>query len=522
MEKSFAMGVLPRLLIMVFFVALSAVGIAFSVFLLLTATTAYMYFLAACFAALSATSGFLNFVSANFYYRSYFYDGYLAKLKRGLAPVRHYPSVAVAMPVYNEDPAMVERNLRRLRELDYERGKVTYYVLDDSSDPEIRRGVELASGRNGAVYIHRDDRKGFKAGALNNLLSNSREEFLAVFDSDEYLADTGFLRDLVPYFGDGRVAFVQTEKRYAKGTFFSDSIDLFDAIFFRFIQTSRALNGTAIFAGSCGMIRRSALDAIGGFPEYVTEDTFFSFESDVNSFKSVYLPKVYALGRPLLTFTELARQQWRYNYGDTQFLAYLFRSFNRGGAKAKRRGMTASSKIDYVAHGFGLNYISVVLILFSLVSMLVVLSAAPFASASLRQILFIRYPVVDLEILAALAFTLSILTPAVITKVYFGSFSKGLMLFVLNFALSFTRMKAAIAAVLHNSPMRGWIKGDGLEVGAKLFSSFRNSAAELSFSGILLAAGVVAVAASNLFGGLWLLWYSALYGSTFFFFFKYG
>jgi cellulose synthase/poly-beta-1,6-N-acetylglucosamine synthase-like glycosyltransferase len=522
MDKSFARGVLPRLLIMVLFVVLSAVGVVFSVLLLLTATTIYMYFLAACFAALSITAGFLNFVSANFYYKSYFYDGYLAKLKEGLAPVRNYPTVAVAMPVYNEDPAMVERNLRRLRELDYERGKVTYYVLDDSTDPEARKAIELASRRNGAVYLHRRERKGFKAGALNNLLMHSREEFLAVFDSDEYITDVRFLKDMVPYFRDGRVAFVQTEKRYAKGTFFSDSIDLFDAIFFKFIQTSRALNGTAIFAGSCGMIRRSALDEIGGFPEFVTEDTFFSFESDMSSFKSVYLPKVYALGKPLLTFTELARQQWRYNYGDTQFLGYLFKAFKKE-ATPKKRGMSASSKIDYVAHGFGLNYISGVLILFSVVSMLVVLSAAPFAaSASLKQILLIRYPLVDVELLAAAAFSLSILTPAVITKVYFGSFSKGLMLFVLNFALSFTRLKAAIAAVLKNSPMRGWIKGDGLKAGTKLLSSFRNSAAELSFSGILLVAGIAALVASNLFGGLWLLWYSMLYGSTFFFFFKYG
>jgi cellulose synthase/poly-beta-1,6-N-acetylglucosamine synthase-like glycosyltransferase len=521
MEKSFVKGVLPRLLIMAFFVILSAVGIAFSIFLLLTAQTAYVAFLAICFAALSVTSGFLNFVSANFYYKSYFYEGHLAETKRALKRVRSYPSVAVAVPVYNEDPVMVGRNLARLRELDYDRGKIRLYVLDDSTDPSLRKAVELESRRNGATYIHRNDREGFKAGALNNLLLHSREEFVAVFDSDEYLTDTRFLKDLVPYFQDERVAFVQTEKRYAKGTFFSDSIDLFDAIFFKFIQTSRALNGTAIFAGSCGMIRRSALDEIGGFPEYVTEDTFFSFESDMNSFRSVYLPQVYARGRPLLTFTELARQQWRYNYGDTQFLAYLFGAF-RSSPSSNRRSLPASSKIDYVAHGFGLNYLSVVLILFSIVSMLVVLAAAPVASASLRQIMLVRYPVMDVELLAALAFSISLLTPAVITKVYFGSFSKGLMIFVLNFALSFTRLKAALAAVLHNSPMRGWIKGDGGRAGAKLLSSFRNSFAELFFSSLLLAAGVAALVASNLFGGLWLLWYSVLYGSTFFFFFKYG
>jgi cellulose synthase/poly-beta-1,6-N-acetylglucosamine synthase-like glycosyltransferase len=510
------------MLIMVFFVILSAVGIVFSVLLFMTATTPYIYFLAVCFAALSLTSGFLNFVSANFYYRSYFYDSYLEGLKARLKPVRSYPTVAVAMPVYNEDPRMVEKNFRRLRQLDYDRGRIRYYLLDDSTNAKTREAMERISRANGATYLRREERKGFKAGALNNLLAQSKEEFIAVFDADEYLTDTNFLKETIPYFQDERVAFVQTEKRYAKGTFFSDSIDLFDAIFFKFIQTSRALNGTAIFAGSCGTIRRSALEEIGGFPEYVTEDTFFSFESDMNSFTSVYLPKVYALGQPLLTFTELARQQWRYNYGDTQFLAYLFKVF-KGSPAEKSRGLPASSKIDYVAHGFGLNYLSVVLILFSVVSMLLVLAAAtPFASVSLKELLLGEYPLLNLEILASAAFVITIITPAVITKVYFGSFSKGLMIFVLNFALSFTRLKAALAAVLHNSPVRGWIKGDGTARGAKLRSSFSNSLAELSFSGVLLVAGIVAFFASNVFGGLWMLWYSVLYGSTFFFFFKYG
>jgi cellulose synthase (UDP-forming) len=88
------------------------------------------------------------------------------------------------------------------------------------------------------------------------------------------------------------------------------------------VQPSRALNNTAIFAGSCGLIRRSALDKIGGFPEYIIEDTFFSFESDMHNYTSIYIPKVYAYGKPITTFTELVKQQWRYNYGDTQFMMY--------------------------------------------------------------------------------------------------------------------------------------------------------------------------------------------------------
>lgn len=521
MDRSLILGLLPRMLIMAFFIVLSAVGIIFSACLMLTSQSAYMQLLAACFAALSITSGFLNVISANFYYHSYFYDAYIYKLRKSLKPVRKYPSVAIAVPIYNEDPVMVRKNLETLRDLDYPKNKINYYLVDDSTNPEIRAGIEAIARENGAIYLHRDERSGFKAGALNKLVSRIKEEFIAVFDADESLTDPNFLKDLLPYFQDRGVAFVQTEKRYAKGTFFSDSIDLFDAIFFRFIQTSRALHGTAIFGGSCGVIRVSALRAMGGFPEYVTEDTFFSFESDMNSFKSVYIPKVYALGKPITRFTELARQQWRYNYGDTQFLLYMFNVFNRS-ERGRKRAMPTVSKIDYVAHGFGLNYLSVVLIMFTVVSMLTVLSAAPFAFVSLQQVLLMRYPVVNMEILAALAFSLSILTPAVITKVYFGSFSKGVMVFVLNFALSFTRLRAALAAILNSSPVRSWIKGDGLRSGSKMLASLTNSAAELTFSAVLFTSGFIALIASNLSGALWLFWYAVLYGSTFLFFFKYG
>jgi cellulose synthase (UDP-forming) len=514
------MGMLPRLLIIVFFIALSAAGIVFSTFLLLTAQSAYVCLIAVCFGALSVVSGFLNVVSANFYYQSYFYDSYLANLRKRLKPMRTHPSVAVAMPVYNEDPAMVARNLKRLKSLEYA-GKVRYYLLDDSTDPGKRARLEAVARETGAEYVHRGERSGFKAGALNNLVGGLREEFIAVFDADEYLTDANFLKDLLPYFQDKGVAFVQTEKRYAKGTFFSDSSDLFDAIFFRFIQTSRALHGTAIFGGSCGIIRVSALRAMGGFPEYITEDTFFSFESDINSFTSVYVPQVYALGRPITTFTELAKQQWRYNYGDTQFLLYMSNVFRKS-ERGKKRAMPAVSKIDYVAHGFGLNYLSVVLIMFTVVSMLTVLAAAPFAFASVKQLLLLSHPILVLEILAMLTFSLSILTPAMITKIYFGSFSKGVMVFVLNFALSFTRLRAALAAVLNNNPVRSWMKGDGLRSGRKMVVSLRNSATELAFSAVLLAGGLVALVASNLSGALWLFWYAALYSSTFLFFFKYG
>ncbi|VVB76953.1 Glucans biosynthesis glucosyltransferase H [uncultured archaeon] len=511
-------GVLVRILIMTLFVALSAVGLAFSVYLFTVSVDIYTAAIAISFATLSIISGFFNVVSSYFYYRSYFYDAYLAKINEKLRPLGKLPTVAVVIPTYNEEPAMVAKNLASLKKLDYDARKLKYYVLDDSTKPKICAAIERLCEDAGAIYIHRDERKGFKAGALNNMLRQSNEEFLALFDADEYLTDSTFLRDLLPYFGDRKVAFVQSEKKYAKGTFFSDCVDLFDALFFKFIQPSRALSGTAIFAGSCGIIRRSAVDKIGGFPEYIIEDTFFSFESDLHSFTSIYVPKVYALGKPLFTFTELMRQQWRYNYGDTQFLMHFFNASRHG----TRRKLSPLSKVDYLTHGFGLNYISVVLILFTVVSVFIVFFSAPFAISSLQSMLDLNYPMFSIEVLGMMAFTLSLCIPIMLTKIYFNSVSKGVMIFALNFALAFVRLRAAMAALLDANPAVSWIKGDGAKLRAKLASSLRNSAMEVAFSTLLFAASAVAAFAYNISGAVWLMWYAVLYSSTFFFFFKYG
>lgn len=508
-------SIFARLFVVLLFVSVTVTGIVFSIYLALAAHTIAMYLVAASFALLTLVSGIFNSISAYTYYRSAFYDAYLEKVKKTLTPMRDYPTVAVAIPVYNEDPAMVERNLVKLQGLDYDQSKLKYYVIDDSTKEDSRRRIESIAKAHGAAYLHRTERKGFKAGALNNMLKHSREEFVAVFDADERLTNRNFLKELLPYFQDKRIAFVQTEKRYAKGTFFSDSVDLFDAIFFKFIQPARAINGTSIYAGSCGIIRRSALEAIGGFPEYIIEDTFFSFEADVHSYRSIYVPKVYALGKPVKTFTELMRQQWRYNYGDTQFLFHLIKK-----RKAiNRQSISPACKIDYMTHGFGLNYLSGVLILFTIVSVMIVFSSFNTAF-SLNQLLSLHNPGFTLEYLGISAFILSILMPIFITKAYFNSVSKGLMIFVLNFALAFTRLKAAVAAALELSPVRGWVKGDALKAG--IINALRKSTVEMAFSAVLIVAGVTSAVLYNLAGAVWLSWYSLLYISTFVMFFKYG
>lgn len=513
-------SLLGRFLTVILFATLSVAGMIFSIYLFTIAQNIYMYLLAASFTTLSLVAGFFNIYASIWYFRSFFYESYLDNIKKGFKKVNSYPSVAIAIPVYNEDPAMVEKNAKELLKMNYPKEKLSYFLLDDSTDKEITHKLEIMCKKIGIDYIHRNTRQGFKAGALNNMVKNSKAQLLAVFDADEYLTDKNFIVDLIPYFQDEKISYIQTEKKYTPHSFFSDSVDIFDAFFFKFIQPARALNNTAVFAGSCGLIRMSALKNIGGFPEYVIEDTFFSFESNIHEYKSLYVPKIYALGRPIKTFTELVKQQWRYNYGDTQFIGYFF---NRKKKYTKGSAIThLLANMDYITHGFGLNYLSFVVIGFTIVSIGVIFAALPFVHLDVNSIFNSGQLGIFLEVLGFLAFTLSLLTPVLLTKIYFKSFKKGLMVFLLNYALAFVRIKAAIATVVGTNPGIHWNRSK-LESGVNdIEYSLLNTKAEVAFAAVMFGLGIFALSEFNIAGSIWMVWYAFLYSLATILLFKYG
>ncbi len=507
------------MLTVLLFTVLSVAGVGFSIYLFYVATSPYIFLLACIFTFLSLVAGFFNIYASIWYYKSYFYDKYLADIKAKLMPIVKYPTVAVVVPVFNEEVDMVEKNMKELKKMNYPKSKIKFYMADDSTDQSIQKSMQKICKENGINYIHREDRKGYKAGALTNVTMNkSKEDFVCILDADEFLQDKNLVMDLLPFFQDEKLAYVQTEKRYAPGSFFSNTVDIFDAFFFKFIQPARAMNNTAVFAGSCALIRRNAIIDVGGFPEYVIEDTFFSFESDAHGWKSLYVPKVYALGRPIKTFTELTRQQWRYNYGDTQFISYFYKK------RGFLSGRSPFSSLDYYTHGFGLNYISVVLILFTLISVGIVFSSVPFAHIDIFSFFTQNQLQLDLELLGFFAFTLSLLTPTLLTKVYFNSWSKGFMVFLLNYALAFVRTKAAIATFFksHN-PGTNWNRLKIIKVNQNsLISKLYSTKTEIAFSGFMFGLAYIALTQSNFAGSIWLGWYGVLYALTTVFLYKYG
>ncbi|MCL4381060.1 MAG: glycosyltransferase [Candidatus Marsarchaeota archaeon] len=505
---------LLRMLIVFAFLLISATSIAFSAYLMFMAHgNAELMVLAGLFLAISLISVVFNFTIGMFYYNSFFYSKYQKKiLAASLKGMQSTPSVAVVLLAYNEDPGIIKTNYAELLKMDYPKSKLHFFLSDDSTKTEISEQLKEFCSRNRISYIHRKKNTNFKAGALNNFLKHSKDDLIAIFDYDEYLKDKNFLKDLIPYFGDKSVSFVQTQKRYSKGSLFSDSVDLFDAFFFHFIQPARAINNTAIFAGSCGIIRRSALDRIGGFPNNVIEDTFFSFESDIHNYRGVFTEKIYAIGKPITKFSALVKQQIRYNYGDNQFLSYVVRS-----KKAKK--LPFASKLDYISHGFGLNYLSVMLLLFTVLSIFVVFYI-PFVKIPPQDLFNLKMLNYKLELLGLFGFTISLLFPVILTKIYFKSLKKGLMIFLLNFSLVIIRTKAAVYA-LFNKNIDLWSRST-IMPDKTLTQSIRLTKLELSFSSVLFILGAFAIYKSIIYGGIFLIWYGFMYVSATILFYKYG
>jgi len=182
-----------------------------------------------------------------------------------------------------------------------------------------------------------------------------------------------------------------------------------------------------------------------------------------------------------------------------------------------------------MAHGFGLNYLSVVLIFFTILSTAIVFSSLPFAHINLTIFSITHLSGLEIaELLGLFAFLLSMFAPAILTKMYFKSFKKGVMVFLLNYALAFVRTKAALAAVFGDKKFK-WISSSSKAAAASpekkkgLLYSISRTKVEVAFVVLLVFLGLLAlIRFNNIAGGIWLLWYGGMYSLATVFFYKYG
>jgi len=215
-------------------------------------------------------------------------------------PKGHYseadlPFITVQLPLFNE-MYVVERLVKAITEVDYPHDKLQIQVLDDSTDETVNLARAVVEKYRQAGfdidYIHRADRTGFKAGALENGIKTAKGELLAIFDAD-FVPKPDCLRKLVDYFIDPMVGCAQMRWSHINGDY--NLLTRLQTIMldghFVVEQTTRNRTGGFFnFNGTAGIWRRRAIALSGGWQhDTLTEDTDLSFRAQLMGWKFVYL-----------------------------------------------------------------------------------------------------------------------------------------------------------------------------------------------------------------------------------------
>lgn len=242
-----------------------------------------------------------------------------------VADPSYRPKVAMQVPCYNEPVEVMRETLTALAKLDYT--DVIVQVVDNNTkDPQVWRALEALCKELGPrfQFMHLEPWPGYKAGALNEATRRlaSDVSILGIVDAD-YIVKPGFLKAMVGHFADERVAFVQTpqdyrdwtDSGYLRGLYYSYKY------FFDVSMPSRANRNAIIFAGTMGLIRRAALEGIGGWDEaIITEDADASLRMLGRGAIGVYEPQPWGEGLMPLTFDGLKKQRFRWALGGIQIL----------------------------------------------------------------------------------------------------------------------------------------------------------------------------------------------------------
>src|SRR5215472_12092493 len=265
------------------------------------------------------------------------------------------PLVSVHVPVHNEPPAMVIETLRALLRLDYPRVQIV--VIDDNTDDKWLWGpVETWCRRHNVTFKHLENWPGYKSGALNYALrhlTHPDAEIIGVVDSD-YQVEPDWLRGCVPLFADPWIGFVQGPQdyrdwrhaRYYRRLYYSYKY------FFAVSQPSRNEHDGAIFAGTMGLIRRVALDELGGWDEWcITEDAEISLRLLRAGWSGLHVDESGGRGIMPLTFEALKGQRYRWCFGGIQILRMHWRSLMPG-RRDKANHLSAGQRWAYLAGAF--------------------------------------------------------------------------------------------------------------------------------------------------------------------------
>src|SRR6266436_5792430 len=252
---------------------------------------------------------------------------FLKYRKRECVPAGRFeklPVVTVQLPIFNE-VYVVERLLRSVSKLDYPRDRLQIQVLDDSTD-ETREitadcAAELRKRGFDVELIHRADRTGFKAGALERGLATARGEFVCILDAD-FVPPPHLLRKTVDFFTDPKVGMIQTRWGHLNRGY--SLLTRVQAMFLDghlvLEQTARSRSGRFFnFNGTAGLWRKSCIEEAGGWQhDTLTEDLDLSYRAQLRGWKFVFLADIVTPAELPVDMNGFKSQQHRWTKGSIQ------------------------------------------------------------------------------------------------------------------------------------------------------------------------------------------------------------
>jgi cellulose synthase (UDP-forming) len=234
-----------------------------------------------------------------------------------------WPEVDLLIPTYNEPLSVVKFTALAAMNIDWPADKLNVYILDDGKREEFRAFAEEA----GIGYMTRDDNQFAKAGNINRALARLDAPFVAIFDSD-HVPTRSFLQLTMGWFlRDARLGLLQTPHHFYSPDPFERNLGQFRSIpnegelFYGVVQDGNDFWNASFFCGSCAVMRREALDEVGGIAvETVTEDAHTSLRLQMRGWNTAYINIPQAAGLATERLSGHVKQRIRWARGMVQIL----------------------------------------------------------------------------------------------------------------------------------------------------------------------------------------------------------
>jgi cellulose synthase/poly-beta-1,6-N-acetylglucosamine synthase-like glycosyltransferase len=261
-----------------------------------------------------------------------------------------FPKVTIQLPIYNEY-YVIKRLLKSISKIDYPRELLQIQILDDSNDKStilIQELVKSYKEKNiHFEHITRNNREGFKAGALKNGLKDASGDFIAIFDAD-FLPSSNWLKKTIPYFTKSNIGVVQTRWGHLNRNYsVLTKVQAFALdIHFTLEQVGRNIQNNFInFNGTAGVWRKECIIQSGNWNgKTLTEDLDLSYRAQLQKWKIKYVENITTLAELPITIDAVKSQQYRWNKGGAENFQIHFTNI------IKSKSINWRTKINGIIH----------------------------------------------------------------------------------------------------------------------------------------------------------------------------